>query len=207
MKEITKFSKTLKILLSLVLIVGVFILWYLYAGMKFLPPHYHANFAMYINGERVDFSGDNFMEDVAGCWLSDLMFPKDRVHLHENNPDTIHVHAQGVSWGHFFANTGIVFNDRVLSLEDGALVYMTNEDNSISFLLNGETVTNPFNDLIKSKDRLIIAYWYNEDISDLFVSDNAGEYNSKYDPGSCGWTNQGGIWVLLWDLFHWIMGH
>ena len=47
---------------------------------------------MYVNGERVDFSPDKYMEDVEGCSLTGRMNPEDRVHLHENNGDTIHIH-------------------------------------------------------------------------------------------------------------------
>jgi len=49
---------------------------------------------MYIDGEGVDFSDDKYMEDVAGCSLSGEKMPKDRVHLHENNGDTIHIHSE-----------------------------------------------------------------------------------------------------------------
>jgi len=49
---------------------------------------------MYVNGERVDFSADEYSEDVAGCSLTGKMYPEDRAHLHENNPDTIHVHHE-----------------------------------------------------------------------------------------------------------------
>jgi len=207
MMETTKFKKIFKLILTLLIIVGVFIGWYLYSGLKFLPPHFHANFAMYIDSERVDFSGDNFMEDIAACGLSDLMFPEHRVHLHENNPDTIHVHAQGVSWGHFFANNGIIFNDNLISLQDGEQILTPEANNKISFLLNWEVVINPYNDLIKSEDSLIIVYWDDSNISELFVSDNAKEYNAKYDPGSCGWTNEGWISALLWNLLHGLIWH
>ena len=31
------------------------------------PPHYHANWAVVVNGEEVDFSGDRYMQSVDGC--------------------------------------------------------------------------------------------------------------------------------------------
>lgn len=199
--ETIKSKAIFKIVLSLIIIVGVWLFGYVYAGFKFVPPHFHANFAMYIHGERIDFSGDDFMEDVAGCGLSELMFPKSRAHLHENNPDTIHIHHEWVAWGHFFLNNDFMFNDNFISLPSWEIL-RSDEQNKISFLLNGKLVTNPYNDLIKSKDQLIISYGSDENIWELFVSDNAGEYNAKYDPGSCGWTNEGAIWKLLEDLLH-----
>jgi hypothetical protein len=29
--------------------------------------HYHANFALYMSGKQVSFSGNEYMEDVARC--------------------------------------------------------------------------------------------------------------------------------------------
>ena len=207
MKGITNIKKILIPFLSVCIILGIFLVGYIYSWLKYISPHYHANFAMYIDGERVDFSGDEFMEDVAWCWLSELMFPKHRAHLHSNNQDTIHVHAEGVSWGHFFANNGVIFNDNIISLRDWEEILWVDENNKISFLLNGELIINPFNDLIKSKDQLIISYWSSQNIWDLFVSDNAGEYNSKYDPGTCSGWNEGSISALLSDLLHGLMWH
>lgn len=193
-------KKNIKIGLSISIILATFITGYLYANLKFAPPHFHANFALYIEWERIDFSGDNFMEDVAGCGLGDMMFPKDRVHLHENNPDTIHIHAQWVSWGHFFANNDILFSDSFIALPDGRIL-TPDENNSISFLLNWEIINDVYNDLIKSEDALVIAYG-RDDIKELFVSDNAGEYNNTYDPGSCSGNGSWNIFTKIMWAFH-----
>jgi len=77
------------------------------------------------------------------------------------------------------------------------------------FILNGEKVKNPYNTLIGSEDRLLVVYGSEdtEELDSLYqnVSTNAGEYNSKYDPGSCGGTNENGIMVLIKELF--MIGH
>lgn len=64
---------------------------------------------MYIGGEKIDFSADKYMEDIAGCSITGNLSAKDRAHLHENNGETIHIHHDGVTWGHFFANIGFTF--------------------------------------------------------------------------------------------------
>lgn len=193
-------KKIILLLLLLILATGVFLVWYIYSASEHVPPHFHANFAMYIDGEKIDFSGDQYMEDVAGCSITGDIMPKDRVHLHENNPDTIHVHAAGVSWGHFFANNNITFWEKYLVL-DNWTVYKNNDSSSIKYIINWKIKTNPFNKFIWSKDRLLIAYGNKTDEELLIlyetVSDNAGEYNEKYDPGSCGGTNENGILVIL----------
>lgn len=197
-------KKNIKIGWSISIILVTFITGYLYAWSKFAPPHFHANFALYIDGERMDFSGDEFMEDVAGCGLSDTQFPKDRAHLHENNPDTIHIHAAWVSWGHFFANNDILFNDSFISLPNGDIL-QEDETRKLSFLLNWEITSNVYNELIKSEDRLLISYWGAQDITELFISDNAGDFNHRYDPGSCSGNNSWNIFTKIIWAFH--MGH
>ena len=194
----------------LLIVLWTYIVGYMHAGINFLPPHFHANFALYVNGERVDFSGDEFMEDVAGCSLSWKMLAKDRVHLHENNQDVIHIHDDGVSWGHFFTNIWYVFWESFLSTNEEE-IYVVNEERKLYFILNDEQIDNPFNELINSKDKLLIVYGNEEpvELQTLYetVSDNAGEYNDKYDPGSCGWTNENGVLVILRDRIHAIMWH
>ena len=197
-----------KIIPAIVLLLFLwvwYLIWYVYSGLQFIPPHFHANFMMYIDGERVDFSDDKYMEDVSGCSLTWLMYPKDRVHLHENNGDTIHIHDQWVSWGHFFANNWFTFGSNYIALDDGRVLNSTDE-NKMTFVLNWNVVENPFNTLIKSEDRLYINYWDQDEQSVVdassFVSDNAWEYNAKYDPGSCGWTNENGIAVLIHKMFN-----
>lgn len=197
-------KKVLVVLIILIISITTYLFWYVIAGLKYIPPHYHANFALYINNERIDFSWDEYMEDIAGCSLTWKKYPKDRVHLHENNPDTIHVHSEWAAWGHFFANNAWYFDDsRILSNTD--VEYVTLQDNRIRFVLNGMFVENPYNSLIHSEDRLFIYYWTLSDeeilkLSESTVSKNAPEYNAKYDPGSCGWNNENAIIIILQDF-------
>jgi hypothetical protein len=46
--------------------------------------HWHANFAVYMSGELVDFSSDMYMEEVARCNITTDVRPEDRIHLHDN---------------------------------------------------------------------------------------------------------------------------
>lgn len=200
-------KKILTILLVALVWFLLYIWGYVQAGIKYIPPHYHANFAMYVNGERIEFTDPKYSEDVAGCSISGEIVPEDRAHLHENNQDTIHIHAPWVSWGHFFANNGFAFWADYLILDSGDK-YFNTQSAQVQYVLNGKLVRNPYNKNISSKDRLLINYWdvSEEGLMDLYntVSDNAGIFNDKYDPGSCWWTNENGIWVLLTQWVHWL---
>jgi len=195
----------LKYLWSLIIWAWFFLAWYIYSWSLFLPPHYHANFAVYIENKQVDFSSDEYMEDIAACSLTWEIAPKDRAHLHENNPDTIHIHADWVAWGHFFANIWYVMEETFIKTDSGEII-MQDSDNTIYYLLNGKEIKTPHNRRINSKDRLLVAYWkYDEvELRKLYntVSSNAGEYNSKYDPWSCWGTNENGTMVMLKGLMH-----
>src|SRR3712207_6712479 len=77
--------------------------------------HYHANFALYIDGQQYKFENFTFYEEVQSCVADFVDNPKARVHLHDNKPHVVHVHDNGVTWGHFFANLGYGLTDKSLS--------------------------------------------------------------------------------------------
>jgi hypothetical protein len=196
--------KKIIIILSILVLMGItFLSSYIYTGLKYIPPHYHANFAVYINNERLDLSSEQYMEDISACSIWWEIAPKGRVHMHEGNMDTIHIHHSGVSWGHFFANIGIYFDDNRF-LKSAWEEFWGQE--KMHFILNGKEISNPYNRLIRSEDRLLIAYWeYSQDeINALYesVSQNAAEYNEKYDPGSCWGTNENAIMLLVQDFLN-----
>jgi hypothetical protein len=198
-------KKIITSILLLIIWVVLFLTGYVLSASEHAAPHFHANFAMHINGERVDFSAVEYSEDIAGCSITGEITPKDRVHLHENNQDTIHIHASGVSWGHFFANNNFSFWENYISLDSGEM-FQNNNIAKIQYVLNGKIKNNPFNRAIWSKDRLLINYGTQTEIEllELYetVSDNAGEYNAKYDPGSCWGTNENWILVILREFVH-----
>ena len=66
--------------------------------------HYHANMAVYIDGEKWDFSEDKYMEETSRCNVVHDVLPEDRIHLHDKNGDTVHVHMAASTWGDLFNN-------------------------------------------------------------------------------------------------------
>jgi len=197
-------KKVIPVIMLLLFLVAWYLIWYVYSGLKFIPPHFHANFAMYIEGERVDFSDDKYMEDIAACGIGGVIYPSHRAHLHENNGETIHIHHEWVSFGHFFSNIWFSFGENYI-VNDESKIYQEAAWDQVTFILNWKIVENPFNRLIKSEDRLLISYGSESEEVLLerysSVSNNAGEYNAKYDPGSCWGNNENGIVVLIHQMF------
>ena len=154
------------------------------------PVHYHANWAMWIDGKRVDFSADRYMEDVAACSAdaSNITAPQ-RVHLHENNPDVVHVHHSGATWGHLIQNLGWgIGSDWVLT--DERDLHEDGEGQRLTFILNGLFVPPAFNRVILPGDRMLISFGQESTerlLQDQFgsVLSDAPEYDAGYDPAGC----------------------
>lgn len=161
--------------------------------------HFHANFAVFVEGERIDLSDKKFMEDVSGCRPDYLpMQPKERAHMHNGEDTVAHVHADGVTWGHFFANLGFTFGKSYLVLESGEMVRPTGTK-TLKFILNGGLSDDPFNMLIATEDWLLISFGA-ESIDRvtrdqwLMIPSTAKEHNAHPDPGSCSGVIEMSFW-------------
>lgn len=151
--------------------------------------HYHANFALFINGQRDEFKGFTFYEEVQACGSDEKNNPKGRAHMHDNVNHVVHVHEPGVTWGHFFANLGYTLGDKAIITDKG--VFTDGADgNSLSFVLNDQPVTNIANRHIESEDVLLINYGRGDGGQTLdgrydTITKDAAQYNERNDPSSC----------------------
>lgn len=150
--------------------------------------HYHANFAVYVNGAQLELKDPTFYEEVASCTTTNTMEPKSRVHLHDQKAHLVHVHDDASTWGHLFANIGMTLGNTVLKTRSETLVDGT-DGKKLTFYLNGEQVPTIANRVIESEDALLISYgtastdqikqWYEA------IPRDAAESNTKPDPSSC----------------------
>lgn len=159
-----------------------------------LPPapvtHYHANFAIVVNGTPLDLSSDQYMTDVMGCRVDPTRTePGDRAHLHGNAGQVVHVHDAGAAWGHLLANLGFGIGDDYLVTDRGAR-YMGIGDTTVKFVLNGAAVPSIRNRVIGPRDRLLISVGP-ERIDDVLhtqyprVTADAERFDTTTDPSSC----------------------
>jgi hypothetical protein len=169
------------------------------------PTHYHANFAVFVEGRRLDLSGDRFMEELGACKVSGLVLPSSRAHLHNHNPDVVHVHHDGVTWGHLLANLGFGLGDRYLALSDGKILEEGN-GKTLKFVLNGREQSSVANELIRSGDRLLISYGP-ESAAEVArsqfpaVASTAEEFNRKNDPAGCSGPGDPTLWDRVRHAF------
>ena len=168
--------------------------------------HYHANWALFVDGERVDLTADRFMEDVSACSADPAQIrPQDRVHMHENNHDVVHVHHPGATWGHFLANLGYALGEDFLVTPDDRIL-VDDSTATLKFVLNGVPQAPVHNRIIRSEDRLLISYGPGsvEEARETQyprVADNAAEYNRRSDPASCLGHGEPGFWEKLRAAF------
>lgn len=148
--------------------------------------HYHANFAVYINGVREEFKEFTYYEEVSACTSAYADNPKGRVHMHDKVNDVIHVHDRRVTYGNFFQNIGWNVGADYLASLDRA--YQTDEGNAVVYMINGERVSSIANRVIGNLDRLVVSYGPKDaDLSAQMasVASSAEEVNKYQDPASC----------------------
>lgn len=153
------------------------------------PVHHHANWAVFVDDRRLDLGADRYMEDVAACAAGDRMTPEQRVHMHDGVDHVVHVHHEGVTWGHLLANLGWAAGDDWIELDDGRRLTGAGGA-SLIFVVNGFVVPSIRDRLIESGDRLLISHGSAAEEAVLAqrfpqVEDDAVEYNERYDPPTC----------------------
>ncbi len=181
--------------LAITLIAGAVLGFLLIGATRFATQehlhgvHYHANWAIFVNGERLDLTDTRYMEDILVCTADpSRQNPEERVHMHENNQDVVHVHASGVAWGHLMANLGFAFSDDYLYTDKAR--FENDSENTLKFVLNGMAVQSLNNRMIGDRDRLVISYGpesVDEVLEKQFplVETSAARYNEMPDPASC----------------------
>jgi hypothetical protein len=191
------------------LLVGMALGVFALGAARFLgvhPPeatHFHANWAIFIDGERLDLSDQRYMEEISSCYTVDgEVTPQSRIHMHEGNHDVVHVHHLGTTWGHLANNLGIGLGEGYLILDDGTRIF-DGEDGRFTYILNGRALTSAHNEPVASEDRLLISYG-SESLNDLGegrfgrVATTAGEFNLLEDPATCSGSGEPlGVWDRL----------
>jgi hypothetical protein len=178
-------SAVVGLLLGVVIILGIRFVTYKMPAVV----HYHANFAIYVNGVREPFKGFGYYEETAAkaCMLTPVDTPKERAHMHDNVSDVVHVEDHLVTWGNLMQNLGWGLGNDYLRTKDTMLV--NNDTSKLSFILNGQPVESISDQIIQDKDRLLISYG-TADSSALqgqykTISTSAATYDSTKDPASC----------------------
>ena len=177
-------------------VIGFFIgvLWFAALRVVLIQDktvHYHANFALYINGQKDPLDDFTQYEEVQACSGESKENPKGRAHLHKPNTHVVHVHDDAVTWNTFYANIGYGLTDQSITV-DGK-VYVDGQDGKeLTFILNGKKVDTAANRVIENTDALLVNYGSESDDEIMShyndIPKDAAEVNKQYNPASCSGT-------------------
>lgn len=112
--------------------------------------HYHADFALYINGQRFDFVQEKYMS-TENKTLSNF------AHLHDLNGNIIHKHASGITLEFFLETVDMKLNDTCFILDDGAS-YCNERNKKLKMYVDGKR-NDKFADYdLQDEDRILVSY-------------------------------------------------
>jgi hypothetical protein len=199
-KKFTKLQKHLIIFAFGILVAFIAITAVRFALAKDPSVHYHANFALHINGQRDEFKSFAYYEEVAACDTHESDNPKVRTHMHDNKNHLVHVHDSGVTWAAFLANLGYTLGDNLIQTDDG--VYITGDDgNKLSFTLNGQSENLIANKVIQNEDVLLINYGKDnqQTLGQRYdaIPKDAHQANVTKDPAACSGGHEFTFWARL----------
>ncbi len=112
--------------------------------------HWHADFALYIRGERYDFGQERFVSDEE----DEL---SGNIHLHGERSSVVHVHREGTTWREFFDSIGFELTDQCLTTPEGEQ-FCDSEAERLSFVLNGVKLDAMAFQDITNIDRALISF-------------------------------------------------
>ena len=107
--------------------------------------HEHASVLVRIFGDKFDFAATTYQ--IKSSWI----------HFEESDGNTIHRHSSGVTLDYLFGTLGLDIDEDCYIFGDGRQ-FCTNEDYSLKYFINGDSV-NDINDyVIQDDDRILISY-------------------------------------------------
>lgn len=76
------------------------------------PNHTHADFAVWVEGEKIDFSGEEFMSGFEDDHDHEHDYLHDYLHMHDKIGHVVHRHKPGETLESFFDSLSYVFDDK-----------------------------------------------------------------------------------------------
>ena len=134
--------------------------------------HDHTDLIVYINGEKIDFSQEQFQ--VRSSY----------VHFEGGDGDVLHMHATNVNLGFTFQTLGMRLTSTSISTQGGQL-YENGAGRELKVYVNSERIDDPANYVIQLLDKILIAYGdeTEEEIEALLetIPDSASEVQGAFN--------------------------
>ena len=107
--------------------------------------HEHASILVRIFGDKFDFSATTYQ--IKSSWI----------HFEESDGNTVHRHSSGVTLGYLFETLSIGIDENCYIFADGRQ-FCTNEDYSLKYFINRDSVNDISDYVIQDNDRILISY-------------------------------------------------
>lgn len=170
--------------------------------------HYHANFAVFINGQRQEFKDSQYYQPETACMsTNDIAMPEQRAHMHDNINSLVHVHDHATTWGQFFESLGWYVGPNFIQTADDTM-YQASGSNLLHITINDQDYTGltPLtNMMIQDKSRVLISFGdlSSSQLASEFkqVPATAAKHDSEKDPASCSGSEPTTVSARLHHLF------
>jgi len=114
------------------------------------PVHWHADFAVFVRGERFDFNRPEFVSkegEEKNPW----------VHIHEPRYTVVHSHREQTTWDEFLTSIGFKLTDTSLTLPSGETLENTDSEH-LKFYVNGVRIDSLMFQDILDLNQVLISY-------------------------------------------------
>lgn len=112
--------------------------------------HVHSDFLFYIHDTRIDLSDDIYQSSVKGV-------QHENFHLHDNDQNVLHRHANGLTLTEFLASIDFILTTDCLTT-DRAETYCIDETNEIALYVNGEQNEDYLSYIPQEEDQILLYY-------------------------------------------------
>lgn len=151
-------------IIAFILMVGLLGAFALIIGQEVyrfpaVPQYRHADFAIFINGQRLDFSAARYTDPESckvGIFIVDDENPEANTYLKEGG-QVIHVHQKSATYQDFFESIGVSFDGHRFK-DDRGNIYEDDTVHEFRVFLNKQEVDSVNDREIQDLDHLLISY-------------------------------------------------
>lgn len=118
--------------------------------------HVHADFHIYIQGERIDLARPELM-------TTSEQEPHEHVHLHDGNGEVVHIHAEDIPFAEFLDSIGIGLTEECLTYQDTE--YCASETDKLALYVNEEKLPGAITEYVPQDDDSVLLYFGSNDPS------------------------------------------
>jgi hypothetical protein len=123
------------------------------------PNHTHVDFAVFLDGEKIDFSGDEYMSgssDESGSMTGATIKHNPYLHLHDGNGSVIHRHKPGLTLQDFFDSLSIGFTANCIIYKEPLEPDMRCSEHNWRMYVNGQERPFGLDDNFADLDRILL---------------------------------------------------